>query len=361
MISMRTSSLPKEDVVFPTLLYCDSRCSQACRQGSQASRQSSQTCRWHSKACCWHPEACCQHSQVLPGARKVLCGAPRCSQTYHNHSYSTPAPVITDPSDSEGQPECPPRVWSSPEINASKFTLHILSDTPGGSHRLNDIVLMLKPFLCLWLQLLLWLLMLLFWWWNCCPFSACCLPVLCVSCFSLWLFLGGILNVGLFFPLIPRCPWYLLYLLVCCLLLLLLPWNCRCQSLCNYHLSTLCNPLGLLLFSCWVESWRMPGLLQVLSFHLHPVENILNFLLSFVHLPSDFASGEIFLVSNTHIFILRCGFYLFPTQHILSLHLLSQLLKHFHHLMHCLLHHCLQAISHCIFNCHSPVDQGLLS
>jgi len=27
MISRRTSSIPKEDVVFPTLLYCDSRCS----------------------------------------------------------------------------------------------------------------------------------------------------------------------------------------------------------------------------------------------------------------------------------------------------------------------------------------------
>jgi len=72
-----------------------------------------------------------RRSQVLPGAPIVLSGIPRCSQTYYNPSHGTPVAVITDPSYSEGRPECPPRVWYSPAIDASKFTLHIFSDTPG--------------------------------------------------------------------------------------------------------------------------------------------------------------------------------------------------------------------------------------
>ena len=79
---------------------------------------------------------------ALPGAPKVLSGAPRCSQTYHNHSYGTPVPVIRDPSYSKGRLECPPRVWYSPEIDPSKFTLHILSDTPGVFQWLQYILLM---------------------------------------------------------------------------------------------------------------------------------------------------------------------------------------------------------------------------
>jgi len=77
-----------------------------------------------------------------PGAPKVLSDAPTCSQTYHNQSHGTPVPVIRDPSYSRGRPECPPNVWYSPQIDASKFTLHILSDTPGGSHWLKYILLM---------------------------------------------------------------------------------------------------------------------------------------------------------------------------------------------------------------------------
>ena len=57
-------------------------------------------------------------SPALPGLSPALPGAPRL--------------VVGAPSYSEGQQECPPRVWYSPEIDASKFTLHILSDTPGG-------------------------------------------------------------------------------------------------------------------------------------------------------------------------------------------------------------------------------------
>jgi hypothetical protein len=53
MISRRTSSIPKGDVVFPRLLYCDSRCSQ--------------TYRRHSQVCPW-----C--SQVLPGLLSALLG-----------------------------------------------------------------------------------------------------------------------------------------------------------------------------------------------------------------------------------------------------------------------------------------------
>ena len=37
-------------------------------------------------------------SATLPGAPKVLSGAPTCFQTYHNHSHRTPVSVIRDPS-----------------------------------------------------------------------------------------------------------------------------------------------------------------------------------------------------------------------------------------------------------------------
>ena len=66
----------------------------------------------------------------------------RCSQTYHNCFHGAHIPVIRDPCNSEGWAECPPRVRFSPEIDASKFTPHLLSHTPGGSQRLNYILLM---------------------------------------------------------------------------------------------------------------------------------------------------------------------------------------------------------------------------
>ena len=137
MISRRTSSIPKEDV-FPKLLYSDSRCSQVCRRRSQTCGRHSQTCRRRAQTCRRRTQTCRRRSQtcrwcsqVLAGAPKVLSGAPRCSQTYQNHSHGTPAPGIRNPTYSEGRPECPPRVSYSPEIDASKFTLHIISDTPG--------------------------------------------------------------------------------------------------------------------------------------------------------------------------------------------------------------------------------------
>jgi len=68
--------------------------------------------------------------------------SPRCSQTSHNCCHGAPIPVIRDPSHSDGRPECPPTVWFSPDIDASKFTLRLLSHTPGGSQWLKYILLM---------------------------------------------------------------------------------------------------------------------------------------------------------------------------------------------------------------------------
>ena len=55
-----------------------------------------------------------------------------------------PVSVISDPSYSEGLPEYSPRVWYAPEIDDSKFPLHILSDIPGAFQRLKYISLMLS-------------------------------------------------------------------------------------------------------------------------------------------------------------------------------------------------------------------------
>jgi len=92
----------------------------------------------------WCSRACRRHSQVLPGAPGILSGTPTCSQTYQNHSHGTLVPVIRDHSYSVCQPDCPLRVWDSPEIDASKFTLHILPDTPGGFQWLKYILLMVN-------------------------------------------------------------------------------------------------------------------------------------------------------------------------------------------------------------------------
>jgi hypothetical protein len=101
MISVRTSRIRKEDV-FGTQLNSDSRC-----------------------------------SKVVPRLPDLLSSAPRCFQTYYTHCYGIPIPVIRDPSYSQARQESPPRVRYSPEIAASKFTIHILSDTAGGFQRPN--------------------------------------------------------------------------------------------------------------------------------------------------------------------------------------------------------------------------------
>jgi len=153
MISWRISNVPKEDVVFPWLPYWDWRCSQPRRRRSQKCCWHSQTCHWHSSTChqCSQtchpcPQSCHRWSRVHPGARNVLYGARRCSQTFHNHSHGTHEPVIRDTSYSEGRPESSPRVWYSPAIDTSMFTLHILSDTPAGLQRLKYVLPMKSNF-----------------------------------------------------------------------------------------------------------------------------------------------------------------------------------------------------------------------
>jgi hypothetical protein len=66
-------------------------------------------------------------SLALPGASRADVGAQRL--------------VAGAPSYSEGRLECPASIWYSPEIDISKFTLHILSDTPGGVQWLKYILL----------------------------------------------------------------------------------------------------------------------------------------------------------------------------------------------------------------------------
>jgi hypothetical protein len=82
--------------------------------------------------------------RVSLGFLHWLGDSSRCSQTSHHRSHGAPVPVIRDPSYSNCRPECPPRVWFSPEIEASKFTLRLLSDTPGSFQWLKCIFLMLS-------------------------------------------------------------------------------------------------------------------------------------------------------------------------------------------------------------------------
>jgi len=89
---------------------------------------------------------CHCRSQPLWGALTVLCSATRFSQTCHNHFHGTPELVIRDSISSKGWPEHPPRVWYFPEIDAFKFTVHILSDPPGGSPWPKYLLLMFACF-----------------------------------------------------------------------------------------------------------------------------------------------------------------------------------------------------------------------
>jgi len=74
MISRHTCSVPKEDVVFPGLLYCDSRCSQACRRRPETCRRPSQACRRPFQICRRPSQMCRQPSQVLPQFPPALRG-----------------------------------------------------------------------------------------------------------------------------------------------------------------------------------------------------------------------------------------------------------------------------------------------
>ena len=53
-----------------------------------------------------------------------------------------PGAVIGASSWFEGRQQCPPSVWYSLEIDWYKFALQIIPDTPGGSQRLDYILLM---------------------------------------------------------------------------------------------------------------------------------------------------------------------------------------------------------------------------
>ena len=75
---------------------------------------------------------------LFPDVSTVMRGAPGVSPALPG----APRPVVGTPSYSEGRQECPPRVSYSPAIDASKFTLHILSDTPGGFQWLKFILQM---------------------------------------------------------------------------------------------------------------------------------------------------------------------------------------------------------------------------
>jgi len=93
MISWRTCTVHKEDVIFPRLLYCESRCSQVCCRRFQVLRDLSSV-PWGlssgasrcSQACCRCSEACRQElpgdPRLVVGAPRLLAGAPRCSQVH---------------------------------------------------------------------------------------------------------------------------------------------------------------------------------------------------------------------------------------------------------------------------------------
>jgi len=92
-----------------------------------------------------------QHFQIHPKFTPLLRRVPEIIKiTPLGYQYQSseilvpPVPDIRYPSYSEGRPKCPPRVWSSSEIDSSKFSLHILSDTPGVLQRLKYILLMLQ-------------------------------------------------------------------------------------------------------------------------------------------------------------------------------------------------------------------------
>jgi len=67
-------------------------------------------------------------ARLVAGASRFVAGAPR---------YS------------DGRQDYPPHGWYSPEIDASKFTLHILSDTAGGFQLLKYISLRISASKCI--------------------------------------------------------------------------------------------------------------------------------------------------------------------------------------------------------------------
>jgi len=90
----------------------------------------------------WHSQVQPKFSPALRRDPKLITITPIILLYQLSEIPDTPVPVVRYPSYSEGLPEYSPKVWYSPEIDASKFTLHILSDTPGLFQRLTYILLM---------------------------------------------------------------------------------------------------------------------------------------------------------------------------------------------------------------------------
>jgi len=114
----------------------------------QAHQQRCQTRCFSQTALEWF-EALPDLAPVLPGWSPVIPGlspALSCLSLVLRSSspalLGAPRFVVSTPSYCEGRQECPPRVSYSPAIDASKFTLHILSDHPGGFQWIKYILLM---------------------------------------------------------------------------------------------------------------------------------------------------------------------------------------------------------------------------
>jgi len=99
----------------------------SCYDFQEHQQRSQRRCCFSQTALLWF-EVLPDLSPALPGLLLALPGTPRL--------------VVGAPSHSECWQDCPPKVWYSPEIDASKFTLHILSDTPGDFQWQKYILLM---------------------------------------------------------------------------------------------------------------------------------------------------------------------------------------------------------------------------
>jgi len=79
MVSRQTSCIPKEEVGFPRVLYCDSRCSQTCRRRFQVLPRLSSVLPGLS------PALPCAF-RLVDGTSRLVTSASRCSQVYPKFS-----------------------------------------------------------------------------------------------------------------------------------------------------------------------------------------------------------------------------------------------------------------------------------
>jgi len=106
----------------------------------------------HSQRRCCFSQNALLWFKVLPDLSPALSGLLPAHPGLPPALPGSPRFVVGGPRYSEGCQESPPRVWYSPEIDASKFTLHILSDTSGGFQWLKYILLMWHADLGSWIQ-----------------------------------------------------------------------------------------------------------------------------------------------------------------------------------------------------------------